>query len=197
MDKYRLFIKTKIHFLTYQKKILLCLLLSERLIENYDFFSKRYNYGNVNILKKTIDDLFSEVESNISRYNVEDLISKIEEVTPDTEDYETIYVSFALDACTSIISTLQYINDKNDDNVVDVVLYSRDTVDMFIQEKDDLNLSPIEVNEYIEKDIFMKNEKKYQAELIEYLQRTDDLSFNEISLLRATTKNPIDLNLLD
>jgi uncharacterized protein YjaG (DUF416 family) len=197
MDKYRLFIKTKIHFLTYQKKILLCLLLCERLIENYDFFSKRYNYGNVNILKKTIDDLFSEVEKNISRYNVEDLISKIEEVTPDTEDYETIYVSFALDACTSIMSTLQYINDKNDDNVVDVVLYSRDTVDMFIQEKDDLNLSPIEVNEYIEKDIFMKNEKKYQAELIEYLQRTDNISFNEISLLRNNRKSPIDLNLLD
>ena len=180
--------------------MLLCLLLSERLIENYDFFSKRYNYGNVGILKKTIDDLFRELDGNIyskTTSDVEDLISKIEEVTPDTEDYETIYVSFALDACTSIISTLQYINDKNDDNVIDVVLYSRDTVDMFIQEKDDLNISAIEVDEYIEKDIFMKNEKKYQAELIEYLQRTNDISFNEISLLRATTKNPIDLNLLD
>jgi uncharacterized protein len=199
MDKYKLFLNEKIDCLTYQQKLLFCLLLSDRLSENYVFFSERYNFGSIALLKGTIQNLFEELGKNTDVekvVDVENLILDIEEITPDTEDYASIYVSFALDACTSIISTLQYIYDKNDENVIDVALYSRDTVDMFIQERDNLNINLSEIDEYIEKDICMINEKKFQIGLIEQLQRITDFSFENISFLRSQAKNPIDLSLL-
>lgn len=193
-------IKKRLLPLSDKARILFAVLICERLYPNYVFFQNLVHWGNHDILQDAIsvirqylfkDDLFSKED-------IEDVMERIDLVTPDTEDFVGITTSFALDACTSIYGTLSYILDKNIDHVVDVASVALDTVDMFIQEKDDLNANDRDIEMKIANDPFMIAEKAGQREL---LQKLSGLKFDRVTdEIIESLKNKssiIDLRLLD
>jgi uncharacterized protein YjaG (DUF416 family) len=199
MDKFRNEIEQSIKKLTDKGKILFAILTCEKLYPNYVVFSGKQNWGNPEVLKEGIsliyqviikDDLFNEHE-------IKDIINSLNLVTPDTEDFESILVSFALDACTSLFSTLHYMINKDPEYILDVATYARDTVDMYIQEKDDMNSLDPSIDIQIEHDDFMIQEKQRQRDLITRLSNTslDNITDDLIDSLRD--KRPIiDLSLI-
>ncbi|WP_163411610.1 DUF416 family protein [Flavobacterium ajazii] len=197
MDEYRNIIRQKLDVLNGDKKLAFSLLICERLLPNYVFFSKKYNYGNPIELNNIILVLYKDLLEKNKGYNIDEYIDVVENITPDTEDYSTILVSFALDACTSILSTLYFLKDSDVENIIDVATYARDTVDMFIQERDDLNVNNSELELLIEQDSFMQIEKKRQVAVIDYLDNIDSVTQNDLEILRQIVKEDIiDLSLL-
>jgi uncharacterized protein YjaG (DUF416 family) len=197
MDKYRNTIFNEISHLTDKKKIIFCLLICEKLLPNYDFFFSKFNYGDPLSLQQIIAKLYENLFKNIDDKNIGSYIASIESITPNTENFNTILVSFALDACTSILSTLFFILDKDIENIIDVATYARDTVDMYIQEKDNLSSNNKDLEILIEQDTFMQDEKNRQLNVIKYLNNSESIGIDDLENLRNIgRKNIIDLNLL-
>jgi uncharacterized protein YjaG (DUF416 family) len=106
---------------------------------------------------------------------------------PNTEEYDTILSSFALDACTSIYSCICFLLDQETENIIDTAIYARDTVDMFIQENDDMELNDMLFEVKIENNYFMKLEKERQKKVILKLNQKNkisDLILDELRLIQ-------------
>ncbi|MCR8559915.1 YjaG family protein [Mucilaginibacter sp. BJC16-A38] len=199
MDKFRQETRNALELISDKGKIIFAALTCEKLYPNYVFFKKVTNWGDSNILAEGLSLLFQCLLNKdlIRVQNVENAILNIEKVTPNTEDFPEIFVSFALDACTSIYSSLSFLLDNNSDKIVDVAVYARDTVDMFIQEKDDLNSLDSSIDIQIEHDDFMIKEKNRQRVLIETLANIDlDIITDELLNDLRTIEPIIDLSLL-
>lgn len=198
-NEYRNRISKKLAILNDGKKLTFSLLICERLFPNYVFFSIKYSFGNPSELKKIISTLIRDLLDKSKSSKIDNYINIVENITPDTEDYDTILASFALDACTSLLSTLYFLKDGDFENLVDVATYARDTVDMFIQERDDLDINDIQMDQLIEEDPFMQRELKRQFEVVDYLTniKSESLSIIDLSSLRELAKDDIiDISLL-
>lgn len=170
MDKYRIEIREALKNLSTEKLILFAMLCCERLYPNYFLFSEETGWGDNTVLIEGIDKIVEFLQSNeLNENQIKQIQNKIDSITPSTEDFSTILVSFALDACTSVYETLDFLLDPNIDKIVDVAIFARDTVDMFIQEKEMMDYTEPEFEIKIENDPFMKNEKARQVEHINKL----------------------------
>jgi hypothetical protein len=188
MDAYKEEVKSKLVAIPDKGKVLFAILICERLYPNYVAFQKINNWGDHSILQEGIalirqylikEDLFDVDE-------ITNVIESINEITPSTEDFSGIITSFALDACTAVLDTLEFLVDKNPEHIADVATYARDTVDMYIQEKDDLNANDPMIEEKIAKDPFMVKEKSIQRELLKKLTviKVETLTDNKIESLK-------------
>lgn len=197
MDQNSNMIQQKLLLINDEKKIIFSLLICEKLLPNYVYFSKKYSYGNPSELNNIISILYYNLLKKIKDPYIDNYIDSVEAITPDTEDYSTILVSFALDACTSILSTLYFLQDKKIENILDVSTYATDTVDMFVQELDDLYVSNPNLELLIEEDSFMQNEIKRQANVIDYLNSIESVTKRDLEVMRQVVKDDIiDVSLL-
>jgi uncharacterized protein YjaG (DUF416 family) len=199
MDQYRKTAEELLKAINTQGKILFAVLTSEKLYPNYVIFKNINHWGNELILKEAISTIYQYLikQDIYTNEEIQDLIIRVDRITPDTEDFPGILTSFALDACTAVFDTLRFIIDQNDQHIVDVAIYARDTVDMFIQEKDDMNSLDPSIDIQIEHDEFMIREKERQKNLIERLSGMNlgVLTNDTINGLK-TSQSIIDLSLL-
>jgi uncharacterized protein len=199
MDKYRVEISRLLKPLSFQNRLIFGALTCEKLYPNYEYFSQNTSWGNGQILQNAISVIYQSVFRNdlFSEVEIQNLIDEVEGITPDTEDFEGILVSFALDACTSVLSTLNFIIDSETENIVDVATFARDTVDMYIQERDDLDANDKMIEIKIEQDIFMQKEKQRQYSVIKLLSEKNDITDGQLQNLREVQPQPIvDISLL-
>lgn len=175
MDNFRNETSVKLNKIPDKGQILFGVLICERLYPNYGAFQKAFNWGNSTTLQEGIallrqyiikGDLFDD-------HDVKDIIERIDWVTPNTEDFSSIIVSFALDACTSVQSMLNYLLDKNVENIVDVACFSRDTVDMYVQEIEGLKNYDPNLEEKIRSSEYMIREMEFQKGLLNKIVITD------------------------
>lgn len=193
MDKYREKIKKDLIRLPREGCLLFAALTSERLYPNYVYFYNTFNWGNPKILEEAISVVFQFLISkdSIDRSEILTLIEEVDLITPNTEDFSEIYVSFALDACTSVYSTLNFILDQKLEHIIDVAVYARDTVDMFIQERDDINSFTIDIENKISNDPLMIREKKRQTDVIERMLDFKTFIVNDELIDSMRDKTPI------
>lgn len=193
MDKYRTDISNLLRLLSFEKRVAFGALICEKLYPNYNHFSDVTSFGNPDILQNAISIIFQSIYRNdlFSDEDLQNVIDEIESITPNTEDFDTILVSFALDACTSILSTLYFIQNGEVENIIDAATYARDTVDMYIQERDNLMINDNLLEEKIENDILMRREKKRQKDVIWNLQKIGTLNDNALQELRNLQPLPI------
>jgi uncharacterized protein len=199
MDKYRVEISRLLKPLSFQKRLIFGALTCEKLHPNYEYFSQNTSWGNGQILQNAISVIYQSVFRNdlFSEVEIQNLIDEVEGITPDTEDFEGILVSFALDACTSVLSTLNFIIDGETENIIDVATYARDTVDMYIQERDDLDVNDKMIEIKIEQDIFMQREKQRQYSIIKLLSEKNEITDSQLQNLREVQPQLIvDISLL-
>jgi uncharacterized protein YjaG (DUF416 family) len=191
MDSYRDEIKPKLETLSQVNRLLFAVLTCEMLYPNYVFFNKRVDWGDSTVLQDGMILIYQSI-FNGGKYKQKDVevaISNVDMITPDTDDFPGLITSFALDACTSIYSTLTYLIDSNIENIVDVAIYARDTVDMFVQDKGNLKYGDPEIEYKIASDSFMTSEKKRQAELIfklaHWVDKIDDSTIEQLRIKHA------------
>jgi len=199
MDEFEKEIKDKLSLLTYEGKILFSVLTSEKLYPNCVAFENRNNWRGCGILQEAISLTYHYLinRSSVSISDFEDMITRIDLITPDTEDFSDITTSFALDACTSLIGTLRFIIDKDINNLLEVSTYATDTVYAFIQLKEDFNAFDPSSDIQTEHDDFMIREQERQRTLIKTIagMKLSSLTDGMINQLR-TAEPIIDLSLL-
>ncbi len=175
MDEFEVEIKQLIKPLSFKAKALFAAITSERLYQNYVLFQERTGWGNSLLLQDAIALIFQYIINNnlISVEEVEYFKTRIDLITPDTEDFEGTLTSWALDACTTLINTLNFFISKDDQEIFWVASTSLDTVDFFLYEKEQIDTLDESGKKQAEHDEFMVREKQRQRDLIAKLSKLD------------------------
>lgn len=160
-------------------------LTSERLFRNYLYFSTNFNFGNPAVLRQAIDCLrdcifLEECDKDLITLQIE----KVSKIMPDTDNFQTVSVSAALDACATVLDSLNFMIDGDFSRIVFVSSYASDTVDMFVQEVDSLDINlDLDFEAKIANHPLMKRERSIQAGIVAYLAKKNIVEPEDLNLL--------------
>jgi uncharacterized protein YjaG (DUF416 family) len=136
--------KLKTETLLYPEQIDLAVSICKRLYFDYQKFSDKNSWGNAELLLDTIKFIEEFKITKSDKILVEEKISKIGEITPDTEDFADS--SYALNACVAICETLDFLIDHKGEHIYNVGTCLTDTIDFKIQEDGNLKQHEIDSN---------------------------------------------------
>lgn len=135
----------------------------ERMLPNYGTFSRQTGFGSADALRRALDVAWTWIESDTAPENLPELIAHVDLAAPDSEGHRSIYASAALNAVNGIAMTLEALRNATDSCVVGVASLARDTVDLFVQFRDDLDPSAPDFEEKIARSALMQAELTAQS----------------------------------
>ena len=157
----------------------------ERLLPNYSAFAREVGWGQPDTLRAALDYVWSALDGgSVDHDEIDRLMERCDAVIPDTEDFDTSSVSAALDAGTAVVGTLRSLRDGDPRHVVEVASYCRDTVHMYIQDRDDLHDNDPSFDTKIGQDPLMRRELARQSEILSELASTPVLDGTLLKRLR-------------
>lgn len=161
---------------------------AERLFPNYVAFSQETNWGDAKVLREALDEVWRILLGKVvKKERIAKLMALCDQVTPDTEDFDSIYASPALDATNAVYTTLMCVTDCTIQKAVEVAGYVRDTVDMYVQELEDLDYNDPHFEKKILQHPLMVKELKKQREDLSVLKKATRLSWDMIQKLRNSS----------
>jgi hypothetical protein len=179
-------------------KIAFVLSIAERLFPNYVVFSRRRRWGDPTTLRRAMDVAWDLLSGEVpSAKTLRELRQAVEEAAPDTEKFKDPLVSAALDAATAVESLVNLLRDDDAEHVVDATSYARDTVDLYVQELEDMDTDDPDLEERIRTHALMQRELRRQDDDLEYLRQTP-IGPDDVDALRQrwsnVTTSPIDVS---
>ena len=169
-------VKSLIANLSDDRLLLFCNLNCEKMLPGYQIFTEVENWGNYEFFKSLNQDVYRLVADKQVR-NYRQWSKQLEDNFPDLDDFDSISASYAFDACVVFNQTISFLldGDRGHANINSTGVL--DTVDMFIQLKENVqgtsynNLPALE--KLIESDEYMQREYKRQIVLLEELQKIE------------------------
>jgi len=153
----------------------------ERLLPNYRAFCRHHDWGDEEVLRKALDLGWDYLRGEtINQTTVGSLRIHCESVTPDTNDFDSIYVSPALDAGVVVLSLIDSILDPDRRGpFLDAATLARDTVDMYVQGINDLDPQDPALEERILRHPLMQSELMRQKRDLKQLELASRTSLTD------------------
>jgi hypothetical protein len=162
----------------------------ERLLPNYTAFSRMEQWGDADLLHESLEKIWAYVQGGaLSEMQFDELIEECEKIVPDTEDFSSRYTSAALDAANAVIETLSCCKDGSSHRAAEVASFARDTVDMFIQQREETNPVDADLEMNILEHPLMKREIKKQEDDLSELKNQTELTPDFVRRLRSSWSN--------
>ncbi|MGK3970055.1 DUF416 family protein [Sorangium sp. So ce1667] len=153
------------------KRIAFMAQIGERMLANYQRFSAETGFGDVSVLRNVLDTAWTWIESGRLLGNLAELREDCERQAPDTEQFRSPYTSAALDTANVPAVILDALERPDEGRPVDVASLARDTVDLFIQERMNLDPNAPGFEETILRHNLMQSELHRQREDLEALEK--------------------------
>jgi hypothetical protein len=148
--------------------VIFALACAERLLPNFRRFSREHGWGNVQPLREALDLAWAWLENgSIDAAAAAELRDACEEQAPNTEDFDSLYVSPALDAANASVAVAKLLVEPEAETAVEVATLARDTVDMYVQEIDGMPANSADLEELIRLHPMMQRELSDQREALE------------------------------
>ena len=162
----------------------------ERLLPNYLAFQKESGWGNVGPIRDALNLvwLYLRGQQSTSQQEINNLIVSCEAAAPDSEIYETLFVTSAQDACFAICSLLDYLVKTDPDKIVQVARYATDSVDLYVQEIENMLPNDPELEQRILNHPLMQRELMKQEKDISFIESTNILNASFIEQLRSSNE---------
>lgn len=147
---------------------------AERLLPNYLSFQRRHSWGNATVLRAALDLGWHRLQGRtVTTDEINLSLERCEAATPDTEDFDSELVSSALDAANAAALVLEFLLESNVGKVVQCAELARDTVDMYVQELEDLDPNDAMLETTILNHPLMQQELQRQRTDLETLRNTE------------------------
>lgn len=127
----------------------------------------------------------------LAKARIDELARECEEVAPDTEQFSSLYASSALDAASALVETLRCCEDGDPRHGVIVGGAARDSVDMYLQMRDQLDPRAPTLEAAILRDPLMKRELERQRADLATLRTAPILDREVLSSLREPSSYEI------
>jgi uncharacterized protein YjaG (DUF416 family) len=144
-----------------------------RLQPHYQAFSQATGWGDPVVMQTALDLLQRAVFLPSVVADLRHVYRQVERVTPDSEDFGSLLGSLALDTCCAVLSAFDFVLEGNDQSVLDVATFARNTVDMYVQEIEELDPSDPELEPRIDSHPYMVREVKWQRAALDQLTSTE------------------------
>jgi uncharacterized protein YjaG (DUF416 family) len=170
----------------------------ELLMPIYLSFSKRVNWGSVQILEEITTTLYSTafIRQPEPKY-LEMLKEELYLQSPDLDEIDDRLASYALDVCIAADEAVSFLISPDLNHFTEFVTNIFNLLDMYVQEKNDLDPNEPNIEKIIMKDIFVEREVKRQVGLLSRLKQKKVSSLEDIQGLRDDFQQEIiDLSLL-
>jgi uncharacterized protein YjaG (DUF416 family) len=152
-------LQTRLSSMEHRGLVLFGLYVAEQLLPNYRVFSREQSFGDVDTLRNAINSAWDWLDGKlIDDEEVESMIDACELVTPHTEDFNSLYVSAALDAANSIANVLRLLLDSDSELAFEIGTLGRDTVDLYVQEIERMPANSVDLEERIRLHPLMQRE---------------------------------------
>jgi uncharacterized protein YjaG (DUF416 family) len=153
------------------KRMAFMTLCCERMVPNYDRFTADSGFGDSLVLRRGIDAAWSWLESNRVPDDFESVRARVEQQAPDTAGFSSPFTSAALDAANAVASVLDAISEPEGADAIEVASLARDTVDLYVQEIENLDPNDRGLEEAIRRHPLMQAELRRQREDLAHLER--------------------------
>jgi uncharacterized protein len=183
-------LRSRLERLSPEKRLAFLLSCAERMVPNYREFHRRYQWGQPEVIRQALDLVWAALQGVGSRDQLQELRAQCDRATPDTEDFDTILVSSALDAAATACLLLDLLDGGNLGQVMEGAALARDTVDMYVQELEDMDANDADLEERILGHPLMQQELRRQREDVELLERLDLSSPAVVADLERRWRNP-------
>ena len=136
--------------------------LLQRMLPNYELFCDVTEFGDKELTAKLVDLIWEWLNASKAKINIAVQLEKLEEVTPDVENFDNFGVYPALDFCMALAATLQIMSDEEPSGAVIVAKLSQGGVEAYLLALSATDLS----NEEIKQDPLMQFEIETQLEVL-------------------------------
>lgn len=160
--------------LDFWKQLMFLISVCQRLVPSFSEFAKQTGVKGESILLSGLEKAWDILLSGNSAADLSFQQKQCEDIAPDTEDFDLILVSSALDAAVAISLLMKAFTTNDTNSIVEAASLARDSIDMYVQELENMNPNAPDLEELILKHDLMQKELKLQREAIEFLQALDD-----------------------
>jgi len=123
---------TRIKDLSFEQQLVFANVLSERMLPNYQLFSESVSFGNPNVLNTIVDLIWQRLAKQSVKLNLEVQQNKLLDETPELADYDNFGVVAAIDCAMAINTMLVAIEQKLDEDLINISKLSSSTVASYI-----------------------------------------------------------------
>lgn len=180
--------------LTQQGKLAFAYSVIMRMQPQYQVFYDCEGWGDPVVIKASLSAIHDTLVGTRSITDIDLLLDQLEAVIPDLDEHESYLASYAMEAGCAIHSALEYLLKSQDEQIINVAIFGRDTVDMYVQELHDLSPNDPALEEKIATDPYMVNEVNRQLTSLRQLQGLTVI--NEELLNKLVSGKLIDIDLL-
>ena len=162
----------------------------ERLLPNYKAFQQDVGWGDFLPVRKALDFLWTVLKGgSTTPEEIKSITAYCEAVVPDSEDFESPYVSLAQDGCFAVCSLLDYLLENDVDRVVQAATYATDSVDFYVQEIESMAPNDPELEQKILSHNLMQRELAQQEENLKAVEQVDVDSVEFLDGLKNSWNN--------
>ena len=165
---------------------------SERLLPSYLAFVSDTGWGDSAPLREALDMVWTFLDGqSSSKESVRQLTTLCEASIPDSDSFSSLYTSLAQDACFSICALLDFLLDSDVGKIVEAATFATDSVDLYVQEIDNMDANGPDLEQQILAHPIMQRELKTQREHIDSIDRATTLAANFLIQLKNVSGKPL------
>ncbi len=136
-------LRNRVNSLSTNQQLALAISVCKELFPDYQAFYHKHKWGNPDLLIDTIGICEKSDPHNPDISSLKYLLKKIDEIIPDTEDFEDS--SYALNAGSAVYETLQFLIDNKSSHIINASSCLTDTIDFRLQEDASLLLEELDI----------------------------------------------------
>jgi uncharacterized protein YjaG (DUF416 family) len=163
-------------------------LCCERLLPNYVAFQNEVKWGDSRPLRSALDLVWRGfLGQAVSQDEIKRLAAVCEALAPSSDDFDALRTASAEDACFAICSLLDHLITPDVGRVVQTAVYATDSIDLFVQEIEELEPSDRNLELIILKHPLMQRELLRQKDDLESIRAalaSGDASMERLAALR-------------
>lgn len=149
--------------LPHEKRVAFAAACCERLIGNYVAFMNESGWGDESPLRNAINQVWKcSLGNPITSDEIQQLTEKCESVAPDSEEFDALLTASAQDAVFAVCSAFDYLRDNDISKLVQCSSYPVDSVDLYVQEIENMAPNSTDLEERIREHRLMQQEIERQ-----------------------------------
>lgn len=167
------------------------------MLPGYKIFNHIESWGNYSFFLSLTESVYNDILQDNSNTHYSLLSKELLDNTPHLDDFDTYAASYAFDMCVAFEHLILFMLDGKKDHILNNSQTVMDTVDMFIQQKENIKITRYEdlpaLEMMIAKDEFMKKEIARQINLLQVIDDTPQIDKELMDSIRKQNLNTNDI----
>jgi len=152
------------------KQIVFLLSICQRLFPSFVVFARETGVDGEPVLKSAMQKAWNHLFKGEFIADLRNEADECESIAPDTEVFDSDFVSSALDAAIAVSSLMKAFFENDTNLIVEGASLARDSVDMYIQELENMDVNASNLESLILNHRLMQQELRRQREDLEFLR---------------------------